>query len=123
MPLAMQQQVLVVGNDAQRRKLLESYLQDFEGTAIVAARGVDGFHLVKALKPKVLVVDCPFGDLAGEDLCRAAKQDSANTGMMVIFVGDFGSPDFDIEAMIESGADDCCPPIKNEFRKRVPILL
>lgn len=123
MPLAMQPQVLVVGDDPRHRELLQSYLQGLTGTTLVAAHGADGVRLAQALRPKVLVIDYPLVHCAAEDLCSAVKRDSANARLKVLLVGDLGSPDFNVEAMIESGADDCCPLVKDEFRKRVQILL
>ncbi len=117
------QHIAVVSDDPRRRALLQSFLRDLKGSVVDATNETDALHLVQALKPKVLVIDHPLTKPTSEQLCRSVKHDAANRGTMVLLVGNMGSLQFDAQALIESGIDDCCTPVADEVRKRVEILL
>ena len=97
--------VLVVGENAEDRSLLEASLRSADHTVISAADGASGVRQLSAHQCHLVLCEMVLPDMDGLDVCRAIKNAPATREIPVIMIGSDGD-DVRRERAMQAGADD-----------------
>ena len=117
--------ILVVDDNDQGRELLEAYVQDLPGVAVISA--VDGAEALEAVArehPDLILLDIMMPRMSGFEVCRRLKLDPATRDIPVVMVTALNEI-ADHEKGIECGCDDFLskPVNRLELVKRIQSLL
>lgn len=94
--------VLLVEDDARLAALVTEYLQNYEFTVELAARGDEALARFQACAPDVVVLDLMLPGMDGTDVCKQLRAISGAPILVLTARED----SYDQIALLEQGADD-----------------
>ena len=101
----MSQRILVVDDDRQIARLVQSYLQQSGFTVLTAYDGEEALHAIRREKPDLIVLDLMLPKRDGLEITRILRGD-ANLAAMPILMLTARVEDVDKLIGLELGADD-----------------
>ena len=101
----MSQRILVVDDDRQIARLVQSYLQQSGFTVLTAYDGEEALHAIRREKPDLIVLDLMLPKRDGLEITRILRGD-ANLASMPILMLTARVEDVDKLIGLELGADD-----------------
>jgi diguanylate cyclase (GGDEF) domain len=104
-PDTTEMRVLVADDDASSRLVLRAAVERLGYECLVATDGDDAWQQLQEFEPDVLITDWMMPGLDGPELCRRARQRSAESYTYVILATALGEHKHVLEGM-EAGADD-----------------
>src|SRR6202161_2154123 len=97
--------VLVIEDEADLQEILRYNLGQAGHEVRVAATGKEGLRLAREQRPDIVLLDVMLPDMAGTNVCKTLKQDTATKGIHVMMVTAKGE-EIDRVVGFELGADD-----------------
>ena len=85
--------IAIVDDDADIRRVLELRLRMAGFSVLTAGDGEAGLRLIRAEKPKVVVLDSIMPKMNGSAVCQAIRTDTDLHGTFIIFVSGSGFPE------------------------------
>ncbi|MBX7214634.1 MAG: response regulator transcription factor [Thermoflexales bacterium] len=104
----MAQRILVVDDDPQIARLVQTYLEQAGFTTQVASNGEDALHAIRADKPDLVVLDLMLPDRSGWEITRIVRQDPTTSTLPIIMLT-ARVEETDRIIGLELGADDYVP--------------
>ena len=101
----MSQRILVVDDDRQIVRLVQSYLQQSGFTVLTAYDGEEALHVVRREKPDLVVLDLMLPGRDGLDVTRILRSDEALAAIPILMLT-ARVEDVDKLIGLELGADD-----------------
>jgi two-component system alkaline phosphatase synthesis response regulator PhoP len=101
----MAQRILVVDDDRQIARLVQSYLQQAGFTVLTAYDGEEALHAIRREKPDLVVLDLMLPQRDGLDLTRLVRSDEALAAIPILMLT-ARVEDVDKLIGLELGADD-----------------
>ena len=101
----MKQTILIIDDDEKLNRLLEKFLGDFGMEVVSAATPSDGFKLINARKPDLIILDIMLPEMDGFEVCKTIRRTSRVPIIMLTARGDLT----DRVVGLELGADDYLP--------------
>jgi two-component system alkaline phosphatase synthesis response regulator PhoP len=101
----MSQRILVVDDDRQIVRLVQSYLQQSGFTVLTAYDGEEALHVVRREKPDLVVLDLMLPGRDGLDVTRIVRSDEALAAIPILMLT-ARVEDVDKLIGLELGADD-----------------
>src|SRR5579863_824555 len=84
--------VLAVDDDPAVLRIIESQLTRHDIVVKTAASGEEALHILRELRPAVLILDVMMEEVSGYDLCHVVKRDPRLRDVPVIFLTSQGTP-------------------------------
>ncbi len=100
--------ILLVEDSPTQALEIQSHLQDYGFTVLVAEDGVSGLRCVDEHGPDLVVLDVNLPKMDGFQVCRRLKRDPQTAGIPVIMLTVADSSESTITGL-EAGADDYIP--------------
>ena len=100
--MAQGKTILVVDDEFKIVDVLKSYLEKAGYVVVCAYSGSEALKMFEKHSPALVVLDLMLPDMAGEDVCRAIRQESKVPIIMLTAKGE----ESDVVAGLELGADD-----------------
>jgi two-component system, OmpR family, phosphate regulon response regulator PhoB len=97
--------LLVIEDEKDLQKVLEFNLHQAGHEVLTALRGRDGLQLARDHRPDLVLLDLMLPDVAGTEICRTLKQDTATRDIAVVMLTAKGE-EVDRVVGFELGADD-----------------
>jgi two-component system alkaline phosphatase synthesis response regulator PhoP len=101
----MTQRILVVDDDRQIVRLVQSYLEQAGYTVLAAYDGTAALRLIRAERPDLVVLDLMLPDMDGWAITRAVRADPATAALPILMLT-ARVEDADRIVGLELGADD-----------------
>jgi two-component system, OmpR family, alkaline phosphatase synthesis response regulator PhoP len=101
----MSQRILVVDDDRQIARLVQSYLQQSGFTVLTAYDGEEALHAIRREKPDLVVLDLMLPQRDGLDITRLVRSDEALAAIPILMLT-ARVEDVDKLIGLELGADD-----------------
>lgn len=116
--------ILVVDDEKQNLKLIESILVPLKYRVILAADGEEALVKVRSEKPDLVLLDIMMPKMDGFEVARRLKQDETTMIIPVVMVTSLGELEDKVKA-IEAGADEfLVKPVESvELKARIKSLL
>ncbi|MCC6217566.1 MAG: response regulator [Polyangiaceae bacterium] len=97
--------ILVVEDEPDLRAVLDFNLREAGHDVLSAERGTDGLSIARSQRPDLILLDLMLPDVAGTEVCRALKTDSATRAIPIVMVT-ARAEEIDKVVGFELGADD-----------------
>lgn len=97
--------VLLVDDDAALATVLSTALQKAGNDVTIAHDGKSGLDKAKAEKPDLILLDQVLPDIAGNEVLKTLKAESATEKIMVAMLSNFGQNELIQEAMSNGAVD------------------
>lgn len=122
-PAVRPERILLVGDQQQRRRLLETILTPYGYTISAAASGDEALQLVRNEPPDLILLNVVMPGMSGYDVARAVRASDATRVLPIIMVT--ADPEQDRIAAFDAGADDFIvePLDKQQLLARIRSLL
>ncbi len=101
----MTQRILVVDDDRQIVRLVQSYLEQAGYVVLTAADGATALRTIRAERPDLVVLDLMLPDTDGWAITRTVRSDTSLTGLPIVMLT-ARVEDTDKIVGLELGADD-----------------
>ena len=101
----MTARILVVDDDRQIVRLLQSYLQQDGFTVLTALDGNEALHIIRSERPEVVVLDLMLPGKDGWEITRIVRNDAQLASLPILMLTARVEDEDKIEG-IEIGADD-----------------
>jgi putative two-component system response regulator len=116
--------VLVVDDEPENQKLMESLLLTLNYEVLKASNGEEALHIVHKTDPDLILLDAMMSGMTGFEVCRKLKAHNSTRLIPIIMLTASNAADAKLRA-IEAGADDFVtkPPNRAELLARTKSLL
>ena len=104
----MSQRILVVDDDRQIVRLVQSYLEQAQYVVLTAYDGEDAMRIIRRERPDLIVLDLMLPGMDGLELCRRLRAGSATQSIPIIMLT-ARAEEVDRIVGLEMGADDYLP--------------
>jgi DNA-binding NarL/FixJ family response regulator len=115
--------VLIADEDATSRAQLARVLEAAGYEIIQVASGEEALRAISEVRPSIVLLEIPLGDLSGYEVCRALRANASD--MPIVFVSGSRTESYDRVAGLLVGADDYIvkPYAPDELLTRVRHLV